>query len=170
MLFNESSVTLFKIETARARVSDNSVKCSVWFCICFAALKITIILFKKMCHDSCHVSPVFPTLWLPCAYVFSSLSYVLSHAPFPPPQVSYSRMMLEIVHEEKKKKEEEIVHVHPILTIPAPSWQFIVEFDASSMRLGGVLSQRSTHDNKMHSSLTFYHLPKQTMASVIESS
>jgi len=38
----------------------------------------------------------------------------------------------------------------PILTIPDPQWQFVVEVDASNEGIGGVLSQRSVEDNKMH--------------------
>lgn len=38
----------------------------------------------------------------------------------------------------------------PILTIPDPQRQFMVEVDASNEGIGGVLSQRSAEDNKMH--------------------
>ena len=38
----------------------------------------------------------------------------------------------------------------PILTVPDPSRQFIVEVDASNDGVGAVLSQRSGEDNKLH--------------------
>lgn len=38
----------------------------------------------------------------------------------------------------------------PILTIPDPSLQFVVEVDASDVGVGAVLSQRSSTDNKLH--------------------
>lgn len=38
----------------------------------------------------------------------------------------------------------------PILTVPDPSLQFVVEVDASESGVGGVLSQRSPKDNKLH--------------------
>ena len=38
----------------------------------------------------------------------------------------------------------------PILTLPDPQHQFVVEVDASNEGVGAVLSQRSEHDNKMH--------------------
>lgn len=38
----------------------------------------------------------------------------------------------------------------PILSIPDPSAQFVVEVDASDAGVGAVLSQRSPKDNKMH--------------------
>ena len=38
----------------------------------------------------------------------------------------------------------------PILTIPDPHRQFVVEVDASNEGIGGVLSQRSVEDNRIH--------------------
>lgn len=38
----------------------------------------------------------------------------------------------------------------PILTLPDPKLQFIVEVDASSVGVGGILSQRNPEDNKVH--------------------
>ena len=38
----------------------------------------------------------------------------------------------------------------PILTLPDPELQFIIEVDASNVWVGGVLSQRSPKDNKVH--------------------
>jgi len=38
----------------------------------------------------------------------------------------------------------------PILTVPDPQRQFIVEMDASNEGVGAVLSQRSAQDNKLH--------------------
>ena len=38
----------------------------------------------------------------------------------------------------------------PILTVPDPSRQFVVEVDASNNGVGAVLSQRSEKDNKLH--------------------
>ncbi len=44
-----------------------------------------------------------------------------------------------------------------ILVQPDPSRQFIVEVDASDMGVGGVLSQRSNTDQKLHPSAFFSH-------------
>lgn len=38
----------------------------------------------------------------------------------------------------------------PILTIPDPHQQFVVEMDASNDGIGAVLSQKSAKDNKLH--------------------
>lgn len=38
----------------------------------------------------------------------------------------------------------------PILTMPDPQQQFVVEVDASSEGVGAILSQRSEKDGKMH--------------------
>ena len=38
----------------------------------------------------------------------------------------------------------------PILQVPDPERQFVVEVDASDIGVGAVLSQRSAHDNKLH--------------------
>lgn len=38
----------------------------------------------------------------------------------------------------------------PILTVPDPSRQFVVEVDASNVGVGAALSQRSEKDNKLH--------------------
>ncbi len=45
----------------------------------------------------------------------------------------------------------------PILTTPDPSRQFIVEVDASEVGVGGVLSQRSPSDEKIHPCAFFSH-------------
>lgn len=50
----------------------------------------------------------------------------------------------------------------PILTISDPQRQFMVEVDASNEGIGGVLSQRSVEDNKMHACA--YLLRKLTTA------
>ena len=38
----------------------------------------------------------------------------------------------------------------PVLTVPDPSLQFMVEVDASDVGVGAILSQRSQVDNKLH--------------------
>ncbi len=45
----------------------------------------------------------------------------------------------------------------PILTTPDPSRQFIVEVDASEVGVGGVLSQRSPSDERIHPCAFFSH-------------
>ena len=45
----------------------------------------------------------------------------------------------------------------PILTQPDPTRQFIVEVDASDIGVGGVLSQRSPEDNKVHPCAFYSH-------------
>ncbi len=45
----------------------------------------------------------------------------------------------------------------PILTTPDPSCQFIVEVDASEVGVGGVLSQRSPSDERIHPCAFFSH-------------
>ncbi len=45
----------------------------------------------------------------------------------------------------------------PILTTPDPSRQFIVEVDASEVGVGGVLSQRSSSDERIHPCAFFSH-------------
>ncbi len=45
----------------------------------------------------------------------------------------------------------------PILVAPDPSWQFVVEVDASEMGVDAVLSQRSLTDGKVHPCTYFSH-------------
>ena len=45
----------------------------------------------------------------------------------------------------------------PVLTVPDPSLQFVVEVDASETGVGAVLSQRSPKDNKLHPCAYFSH-------------
>lgn len=45
---------------------------------------------------------------------------------------------------------KEMFTTAPILTVPDPSRQFVVEVDASNDGVGAVLSQRSTEDHKLH--------------------
>ena len=45
----------------------------------------------------------------------------------------------------------------PILTIPDPSLQFVVEVDASEVRVGAIFSQRSPTDDKLNPCSYFSH-------------
>lgn len=45
----------------------------------------------------------------------------------------------------------------PVLIQPDPAWQFIVEVDAYDTRLGTVLSQQSSTDDKLQPCVFFYH-------------
>ncbi|KAI7799341.1 Pol polyprotein, partial [Triplophysa rosa] len=45
----------------------------------------------------------------------------------------------------------------PVLCFPEPEQQFIVEVDASDVGVGAVLSQRSTHDGKVHPCAFYSH-------------
>ncbi|KAI7810722.1 Pol polyprotein [Triplophysa rosa] len=45
----------------------------------------------------------------------------------------------------------------PVLSVPDPDRQFIVEVDASGVGVGAILSQRSAHDGKVHPCAYFSH-------------
>ncbi len=45
----------------------------------------------------------------------------------------------------------------PVLIHPNPELQFVVEFDASDLGVGAILSQRSPADKKLHQCAFFSH-------------
>ncbi|KAI3353735.1 hypothetical protein L3Q82_004965 [Scortum barcoo] len=52
--------------------------------------------------------------------------------------------------EEAFQKLKDLFTTAPVLTVPDPALQFVVEVDASNEGVGAVLSQRSATDNRIH--------------------
>ncbi|KAK7913158.1 hypothetical protein WMY93_013369 [Mugilogobius chulae] len=76
---------------------------------------------------------------------FSSIAaplHVLTSSKF---QFSWSAQA-----EEAFQKLKNLFTSAPVLTLPQPSQQFVVEVDASDVGIGAVLSQRSVKDNMLH--------------------
>ena len=63
---------------------------------------------------------------------------------------SKARFLWSLPADQAFKRLKEIFTSAPVLTLPDPHQQFVVEVDASDLGIGGILSQRSQADNKLH--------------------
>ena len=63
---------------------------------------------------------------------------------------SKTRFLWSLPADQAFKRLKEIFTSAPVLTLPDPHQQFVVEVDASDLGIGGILSQRSQADNKLH--------------------
>lgn len=76
---------------------------------------------------------------------YSSVAVPLHHLIFSLVSFSWSHEVERAFH-----KLKELFISAPILSLPDPLWQFIVEVDASDFGVGAVLSQHHPRDNRLH--------------------